>query len=56
MKVKEAALKLDVSEQTILNYISSGKLKASKKRRGLRFSYEISETDLQEFVNKYFKE
>lgn len=55
MNVKEAAKRLNVVEQTVLNYIHSGKLKASKKRTGLRWGFEVSEEDLKEFIDKYFK-
>lgn len=56
MNVKQIAEKLELSEQTILNYINSGKLKATKKRTGLRWRFEISESDLKEFKDKFLND
>jgi len=55
LNVKEAAKILDVSTVSVRAYITSGKLKASKKRKGLSFEYQIKETDLKIFQDEFMK-
>lgn len=51
--VKEAAKELDVSMQSVRNYIYRGLLPAIKERKGISFKFMISKFDLQAFANKY---
>lgn len=46
LTVQETAKKLQVSERTIMRYIKSGKLRASKLGQ-----WRIQESDLQSFFN-----
>ncbi len=48
LTLKETAQVLRVSERTIMRYLKSGKLKASKVGQ-----WRISQKDLEEFLNKY---
>ena len=55
MTIKELAIRLQVSPQTVSRWINSGKLKATKKRRQKILGYEIEESDFNtylEFLNK----
>jgi len=47
LTLKETAKILRVSERTIMRYLKSGKLKASKLGQ-----WRISQKDLEEFLNK----
>ena len=49
LTVKQAAERLNVSEFTVRRYIKEGKLKATKKRKGLKFSYEITPAAIADF-------
>ena len=51
--VDEVAKLLNVTGASVHNYIKSGKLKASKEKKGLSFKYIISENDFKEFKDKY---
>lgn len=48
LTIQETAKKLRVSERTIMRYIKSGKLRASKLGQ-----WRIQESDLQLFFNTY---
>ena len=55
MTVNEATLKLKLSAFTIRKYIKENKLKATKVKQGLRHSFEIKQSDLDEFIKTYLK-
>jgi len=52
MTVKEIALKLRVSPETVGKWIRSGKLKATKIRNQKILVYEIEESDLDTYLEE----
>jgi len=55
MTVKEIALKLRVSPETVGKWIRSGKLKATKIRNQKILVYEIEESDLDTYLESVTK-
>ena len=55
MTIKEIALKLRVSTETVTRWIKDGKLKATKRRRQKILFYEIEETDLATYLESVNK-
>jgi len=51
--ISEVAIILKVSTNTVRSYIKKGQLKATKIKRGLRFQYEISQENIDEFNEKH---
>ncbi len=56
MTIKEAAKELNVSGTTVRNWITKGLLKATKVRYGMRKTYSITKTDLNEFVKQHLND
>jgi len=52
MTVKEIALKLRVSPETVGKWIRSGKLKATKRLRQKILFYEIEQTDFNTYLEE----
>jgi len=55
MTVKEIALKLRVSPETVCKWIRSGKLKATKRLRQKILFYEIEQTDFSTYLESVTK-
>ncbi len=52
--VKETAEKLNVTVQSVRNYIKKGSLPATKEKMGMRYTYLISDKDIENFLITVF--
>lgn len=51
LTVVQVSERMNVTKQTVWNWIKSGKLRAEKKKTGLSYRYTISEAALKEFAD-----